>query len=134
MYGVSGSWFRDLGFLQVSGFEYGVVDSGFRYGVSRYLVSGTGLCRFRYGFSCYLFGVFGYGVFDVRVAGSGFLVLCSGFARFGVTMFRCTGYRGSGLREVRGFRGSGFWVRGFRLGFLMLGFFEVRVRFFRGGV
>ena len=64
MYGVSGSWFRDLGFLQVRGFEYGVLGTGllirgFGFGVSRYGVSGTGLWRFRYGFSCYLFGVFG---------------------------------------------------------------------------
>ena len=98
---------------------------------------------------------FRVGVFEVRVWGMAFsrfavsgslFRVCEvpGF-RYGVTRLgvrvRCFGVRGFavrfsvfGLREVRSFRGSGFWVRDFRLGFLMLGVFGVRVRGFRGGV
>ena len=94
------------------GFGYGVSDWGFRcsgFRVGVYEVQG-----------------FGNGFFEVRVAGSGFLVLCSGFARFGdsgtglrgwgfgynVSVYRVSG---TGLREVRDFRGSGFRVRCFMI-------------------
>ena len=74
--------------------------SGSLFRVWRFRVSGTGLCCWGFGYDVSVYGV----------------------SRFGVSVF--------GLREVRSFRGSGFWVRDFRLGFLMLGVFGVRVRGF----
>ena len=84
--GVSGSWFRDLVFLQVRGFEYGVSGSGF-----------PGM---------------GFRARGCGGSGTAFLVICSGFSRFGVSgslfrVFQVWGF------AVRGFRVRVFNVRGF---------------------
>ena len=74
---------------------------GFGLGVSRFRVSNR---------VCSRFGVSG-GVFEVRgFGGTGFLVICSEFTRFGVSGW---GFRGSGFR-VQGFGVRGFGLRSFR--------------------
>ena len=83
MYGVSGSWFRDLGFLQFRGFAYGVLGTGL-------LIRG-----FDTGFRVRGFQVwgFGYGVVEVPVR---------------LFLFFVRGFQGSGFRvgvfAVRGCR------------------------------
>ena len=106
MYGVSGSWFRDLGFLQVRGFEYGVLGTGFRYGIS-----GSG------------FPGMGFWVRGCGGSGTAFLVICSGFSGFGVSG---RGFRGSG------FRVGVFAVRGFGYGVFGFGVFGFGVSRFEG--
>ena len=67
MYGVSGSWFRDLGFLQVRGFSYGVLGTGL-------LIRG-----FDTGFRVRGFQVWGFGYGVVEVPVRLFLLFVRGF-------------------------------------------------------
>ena len=116
-YGVTDSWFRDLGFLQVCGFEYGVSGTwflirgfairGLGYGVTGSWFRDSGF----HGSWFWLRGsmVRGFGrfvVFGVRVFGLGvFEVRVRGFA-YGVSD---TWIRDSWFR-VGGFTVRGFWL------------------------
>ena len=66
VYGVSGSSFRDLGFLQVHGFEYRVLGTGF-------LIRGLAIRGFGYGVTG--FPGMGFRVQGFGGSGTGFLVI-----------------------------------------------------------